>query len=64
MEKKKENVIDVDEGNDEGGNIENITFVESDEIKIGMQVSFEEEAYNMYNEYALKKGFNIQIAAR
>ena len=63
-EKKKENVIDVDEGNDEGGNIENITFVESDEIKIVMQVSSEEEAYNMYNEYALKKGFNIQIAAR
>ena len=54
----------MDEGNDEGGNIENITFVESDEIKIGMQVSSEEEAYNMYNEYALKKGFNIQIAAR
>ena len=61
---KNENVIDVDGGNDEGENIENVTFVESGEIKIGMQVSSEEEAYNMYNEYALKKGFSIQKAAR
>ena len=36
---KNENVIDVDGGNDEGENIENVTFVESGEIKIGMQVS-------------------------
>ena len=61
---KNENVIDVDEGNDEGENIENVTFVESGEIKIGMQVSSEVEAYNMYNEYALKKGFSICKAAR
>jgi len=64
MEKKNENVIDVDEGNDEGGNIENVTFIESGEIKIGMQVSSKEEAYNMYNEYTLKKGFSIWKAAR
>ena len=25
-----------------------------------MQVSSDEEAYNLYNEYALNKGFNIQ----
>ena len=59
MEKKNENVIDVDEGND-GGNIENVTFIESGEIKIGMQVSSEVEAYNMYNEYALKKGLAFE----
>ena len=65
MEKKIENVIDVDGGNDEEENIENVTFVESGEIKIGMQVSSEdEEAYNMYNEYALKKGFSIRKATR
>ena len=65
MEKKNENVIDVDGGNDEGENIENVTFVESGEIKIGMQVSSEEEeAYNMYNEYALKKGFSIRKATK
>ena len=64
MEKRNENVIDVDEGNDEGGNIENVTFVESGEIKIGMQVSSEEEAYNLYNGYVLKKGFSIRKAAR
>ena len=64
MEKKRENVIDVDEGNDEGGNIENVTFVESGEIKIGMQVSSEEEAYNMYNEYTLKKVFSIRKVAK
>ena len=64
MEKRNENVIDVDEGNDEGGNIENVTFVESGEIKIGMQVSSEEEAYNMYNEYTLKKVFSIQKVAK
>ena len=61
---KNENVIDVDEGNDEGENIEDVTFVESGEIKIGMQVSSKEEAYNMYNEYALKKGFSIRKVAR
>ncbi|KAL0007389.1 hypothetical protein SO802_008891 [Lithocarpus litseifolius] len=61
---KNENVVDVEGGNDEGENIENVTFVESGEIKIGMQVSFEKEAYNMYNEYALKKGFSIRKAAR
>ena len=60
---KNENVIDVDEGNDDGENIENVTFVESGEIKIEMQVSSKEEAYNMYNEYVLKKGFSIRKAA-
>ena len=50
----------MDEGNDEGENIENVTFVESGEIKIGMQVSFEKKAYNMYNEYALKKGLAFE----
>ena len=54
----------MDEGNDEGENIENVTFVESGEIKIGMQVSSEKKAYNMYNEYALKKGFSIWKAIR
>ena len=33
---------------------------ECDEIKIGMQVRSEEEAYNLYNEYALKRGFSIR----
>ena len=40
----------MDEGNDEGENIENVTFVESGEIKIEIQVSSVEEAYNMYNK--------------
>ena len=61
---KNENVIDVNGGNDEGENIENVTFVESGEIKIGMQVSSKKEAYNMYNEYALKKGLSIWKATR
>ena len=37
---------------------------ECGEIKIGMQVRFEEEAYNLYNEYALKMGFSIRKAVK
>jgi len=42
--------------NDKRENFENVTLDECDEMKIGMQVRFEEEEYNLYNEYALKKG--------
>ena len=42
--------------NDKRENFENVTLDECDEIKIGMQVRSEEEEYNLYNEYALKKG--------
>ena len=42
--------------NDKRENFENVTLDECDEIKIGMQVRSEEEEYNLYNEYDLKKG--------
>ena len=45
--------------NDKREKFENVTLGECGEIKIGMQVRFEEEAYNLYNEYALKMGFSI-----
>ena len=48
--------------NDKREKFENVTLGECDEIKIGMQVRSEEEAYNFYNEYALKKGFSIRKA--
>ncbi|KAF8394326.1 hypothetical protein HHK36_020534 [Tetracentron sinense] len=35
-----------------------------EEIKFGMQVSSEEEAYNIYNEYTLRKGFSIRKGKR
>ena len=42
--------------NDKRENFENVTLGECDEIKIGMQVRSKEGEYNLYNEYALKKG--------
>ena len=45
--------------NDKREMFENVTLGECDEIKIEMQVKSEEEAYNLYNEYALKRGFSI-----
>ncbi|KAG5566146.1 hypothetical protein RHGRI_001921 [Rhododendron griersonianum] len=30
------------------------------ELKVGMEVFWEDEAYNLYNEYALRKGFSIR----
>ena len=41
--------------NDKREMFENVTLGECDEIKIGMQVKSEKEAYNLYNEYALKR---------
>lgn len=35
-------------------------FGESDELKVGMEVSNETEAYELYNTYAFKKGFSIR----
>ena len=46
--------------NDKREDYENVILVECNEIKLGMQVGSEEEAYNLYSEYALKKGFSIQ----
>ena len=50
--------------NDKREKFENVTLGECDEIKIGMQVRYEEEAYNLYNEYALKREFSIQKAVK
>ena len=50
--------------NDKREKFENVTLGECDEIKIGMQVRSEEEAYNLYNEYALKRGFSIWKAVK
>lgn len=46
--------------NDRREDYENVILVECNGIKLGMQVGSEEEAYNLYSEYALKKGFSIQ----
>ena len=46
--------------NDKREMFENLTLGECDEIKIEMQVKSEKEAYNLYNEYALKRGFSIR----
>ena len=45
---------------DKSENHENVILGEYYEIKFGMQVSSKEEAYNLYNEYALNKGFSIR----
>ncbi|KAF3965012.1 hypothetical protein CMV_010762 [Castanea mollissima] len=50
--------------NDKRESFENVTLGECDEIKIGMQVRSEEEAYNLYNQYALKRGFSIRKAVK
>ena len=42
--------------NDKRENFENLTLCKCEEIKIGMQVRSKEGEYNLYNEYALKKG--------
>ena len=42
--------------NDKRENFENLTLSKCEEIKIGMQVRSKEGEYNLYNEYALKKG--------
>ena len=55
-----ENALDTAGDNDKSENHENLILGEYYEIKPGMQVSSEEEAYNLYNEYALNKGFSIQ----
>ncbi|KAG5543813.1 hypothetical protein RHGRI_016536 [Rhododendron griersonianum] len=34
--------------------------LESGELKVGMKVCSDDEAYNLYNEYALRKGFSIR----
>uniref|UniRef100_A0A2N9F5N9 FAR1 domain-containing protein n=1 Tax=Fagus sylvatica TaxID=28930 RepID=A0A2N9F5N9_FAGSY len=53
---------------EEGGNGEDNGIVNSGdfdgEIKLGMEVGSEEEAYNLYNAYAFKKGFSIRKATR
>ena len=54
------NVPNVFLDNDKREDYENVILVECNEIELGMQVGSEEEAYNLYNEYALKKGFSIQ----
>ena len=54
------NVPNVFVDNDRREDYENVILVECNEIKLGMQVGSEEEAYNLYSEYALKKGFSIQ----
>ncbi|KAL4603110.1 hypothetical protein ACB092_10G102300 [Castanea dentata] len=50
--------------NDKRESFENVTLGECDEIKIGMQVKSEEETYNLYNQYALKRGFSIRKAVK
>ena len=50
------NVFVVVGDNDKRENFENVTLGECDEIKIGMQVRSKEGEYNLYNEYAFKKG--------
>ena len=54
------NVPNVFLDNDKREDYENVILVECNEIELGMQVGSEEEAYNLYSEYALKKGFSIQ----
>ena len=54
------NVPNVFVDNDRREDYENVILVECNGIKLGMQVGSEEEAYNLYSEYALKKGFIIQ----
>ena len=54
------NVPNVFVDNDKGEDYENVILYDCNEIKLGMQVSSEEEACNLYNEYALKKGFSIR----
>ena len=54
------NVPNVFVDNDRREDYGNVILVECNEIKLGMQVGSEEEAYNLYSEYALKKGFSIQ----
>lgn len=53
---------------EEGDNGEDCRIVNSrefdGEIKLGMQVSSEEEAYDLYNAHAFKKGFSIRKATR
>ena len=58
------NVLHAVGDNDKRENNENVTLGECNEIKLGMHVSFEEEAYNLYNGYALKKGFSIRKGVR
>ena len=55
-----ENALDTASDNDKSENHENVILGEYYEIKLGMQVSSEEETYNIYNEYALNKGFSIR----
>ena len=55
-----ENALDTTNDNDKSENHENVILGEYYEIKLGMQVSSEEEAYNLYNKYALNKGFSIR----
>ena len=55
-----ENALDTAGDNDKSENHENVILGEYYEIKLGMLVSSEEEAYNLYNEYALNKGFGIR----
>ena len=54
------NVPNVFVDNDKREDYENVILVECNEIKLGMQVGSEEEAYKLYSEYVLKKGFSIQ----
>ncbi|GMY26595.1 protein FAR1-RELATED SEQUENCE 5-like [Fagus crenata] len=58
------NVLHAVGDNDKRENNENVTLGECDEIKLGIHVSSEEEAYNLYNRYALKKGFSIRKGVR
>ncbi|GMY15204.1 protein FAR1-RELATED SEQUENCE 5-like [Fagus crenata] len=58
------NVLHAVGDNDKRENNENVTLGECDKIKLRMHVSSEEEAYNLYNGYALKKGFSIQKGVR
>ena len=55
-----ENALDTTNDNDKSENHENVILGEYYEIKLGMQVSSDEVAYNLYNEYASNKGFSIQ----
>ena len=55
-----ENALDTAGDNDKSENHENLILEEYIEIKLGLQVSSKEEAYNLYNKYALNKGFSIR----
>ena len=52
------NALDTAGDNDKSENHENVILGEFYEIKLGIQVS-SEEAYILYSEYALNKGFSI-----